>query len=511
VPLGRILRDVRRGQRSEPWAPVLVVRDAPTDLANYLDERHGSFPGVHVDVLPDRHYPQGALGSEFLGLLGEISPDQLAQRRYRGYRAGDVIGQTGVEATYDGVLRGRPAVEQIPVDALGEPVGRERLVRAAVPPHALRLTIDARIQRAAIRAIRAGIALARVNGHSDARAGAAVVMDARTGALYALASYPIFNQVSVARDRRAYLRLLASGAPALLDRATQGVYPLGSTFKPIVAEAALATGLITPTSVVPCTGSVQVGNMTFHNVEPSIYALLTLPQALSISCDTWFYRLGLEFYARQVASGSLAMQSWASRLGFGTRTGVDLPGEVDGIVPTPAWLRRRFTDPWSRVWYAGTSVNMSIGQGYLSVTPLQLAVAYAALANGGTVVRPHVADAVLTERGRLLRTLTFPPRRHVRLTEVNAIRQGLYDAAHHGTSAAVFGDFPVPVAGKTGTAEAPFGGDHSWYASWAPAWRPRYVVVVLIEHGGFGAQAAAPAAREIYEALFRRGLPAPAA
>jgi penicillin-binding protein 2 len=198
------------------------------------------------------------------------------------------------------------------------------------------------------------------------------------------------------------------------------------------------------------------------------------------------------------------MQRWAMRLGLGHRTGLDVPGEYGGVVPTPGWLRRTFRDPAQRIWYEGYSVNLSIGQGYLAVTPLQLAVAYAALANGGAVVRPHVGQTLLDPEGRRLRRLRFPPRARLRLTDAWAIRQGLYDAAHAsgGTSSAIFGSFPVPIAGKTGTAQTPTGSDHSWYASWAPATSPRAVVVVLIEHGGFGAEAAAPAAREIYSAFF---------
>ena len=190
------------------------------------------------------------------------------------------------------------------------------------------------------------------------------------------------------------------------------------------------------------------------------------------------------------------------RLGLGHSTGLDIPGEAAGIVPTPGWLRRTFTLPWQRIWYEGYSVNLSIGQGYLAVTPLQLAVAYSALANGGTVVRPHVGKALLDSSGVLIKTLRFRPRAHVALPDLWAIHQGLYAAAHAGTSAAVFGSFPIPVDGKTGTAQTPGGSDHSWYASWAPAGNPKVVVVVLIEHGGFGAEAAATSAKEIYSAYF---------
>jgi penicillin-binding protein 2 len=246
--------------------------------------------------------------------------------------------------------------------------------------------------------------------------------------------------------------------------------------------------------------------VVFHNVEPGVNALMNLREALKTSCDTWFYRLGVALYHRQQL-GQLDLQRWALRLGLGHQTGLDIGGEAAGVVPTPAWLRKTFTAPWARVWYEGTSVNLSIGQGYLAVSPLQLAVAYSALANGGAIVRPHVGGAVVGASGRVLRRLPFPPVRRVRLIDAPVIRNALIAAAHEpgGTSAPVFASFPVPVAGKTGTAQVPGGSDDSWYASWAPASRPRVVVVVLIDHGGFGVEAAAPAARDIYSAFFGLG------
>jgi penicillin-binding protein 2 len=202
-------------------------------------------------------------------------------------------------------------------------------------------------------------------------------------------------------------------------------------------------------------------------------------------------------------AGHPDIQRWARLLGLGHPTGLDLPGESPGIVPTPAWLRRTFRATWQHIWYEGYSVNLSIGQGYLAITPLQLAVAYSALANGGTVIRPHIGKAIL-EAHLWFRPLRFLPVRRLHLVDLGAIRDGLFAAAHDpgGTSAAVFGTFSIPIAGKTGTAQVPSGSDDSWYASWAPANDPRVVVVVLIEHGGFGAEAAAPAAREIYSAFF---------
>jgi penicillin-binding protein 2 len=503
-PTWTLVAAVRRSVRRAPFAPAIVVAHASRDLAGYLDERAASFRGFQTTVLPQRWYPFGGLGSEFLGLLGEVDKQELHTRRYAHARAGQIVGQSGVEATYDRVLDRGLATGRVPVDARGTVVGGLRLQPVRRTGHGLQLTIDARLQRAAEHAIQDGIQFAHRAGHADANAGAAVVMNPWNGAVYALASYPSFDQTAAAHNPRYFASLFRAHNTPLLDRATQGLYPTGSTFKPIVAEAALASGLITPWSSIPCTGSLLVGNIVFHNVEPAINESMNLDQALTVSCDTWFYRLGTMFYARQASTGALDMQRWAHLLGLGHRTGIDVPGEYGGVVPTPGWLRRTFRDPLQRIWYEGYSVNLSIGQGYLAVTPLQLAVAYSALANGGSVVRPHVAQALLTPSGTTARVLHFRPRRRLHLVDVDTIRQGLYNAAHSadGTSSAVFGSFPVPVAGKTGTAQTPNGSDHSWYASWAPAYKPQVVVVVLIEHGGFGVEAAAPAAREIYSSFF---------
>ena len=450
-----------------------------------------------MTYLPSRSYAQGNFGSTFLGLLGEVSPSMLRTTRYAHAQAGETVGVTGVEAAYDRFLNGGFDRARVRVDSMGRVVGQlQRGTVHSLPT--LQLTIDARLQRAADKAVRDGIALAQKNGHTDANAGAAVVMNPKTGAVLALSSYPTYNQVAAANNPKYLASLYADRGlnPPLLDQATQGVYPTGSTFKPIVAEAALSEGIITPTTPQLCSGSFTIGGTTFHNVEAGIYESMSLPTALAQSCDTWFYRLGDKFYARQ----SQGIQRWAKLLGLGHPTEFDVPGEAPGLVPTPAWLEKTQHTPW----YEGQTINLSIGQGYLQVTPLQLAVAYSAIANGGTVVRPHVAKAIL--RGESVQMLDFKPVRKVKLTDAWAIKEGLFEAAHSagGTSASLFANFPVPVAGKTGTAESgPGRSDHSWYASWAPANNPKIVVVVLIAHGGFGAQAAAPAAREIYQSFFR--------
>jgi penicillin-binding protein 2 len=503
VPSATFIQRIRHSEYKSPYSSAVVLPRVDRQLAFFLDEHARGFPGLHIVALPQRSYPSGSLGAEFLGLLGEVSPEQLARHVYRHARAGSIVGQSGAEAAYDRLLNGGLEKARVVVDAQGRPIGPAHVIRMPHPASGLQLTVDLRLQQVAEHAIRDGIALAHGNGHYDAHAGAAVVMNPWTGAVYALASYPRFDQARAATDPEYLRALLNPNDPRhlLVNRATQGMYPTGSTFKPIVAEAALASGLISPYSSLPCTGTYTVGNHVFHNVESSVNASLTLHQALSISCDTWFYRLGSMFYTRQ-QEGHLDMQQWAWRLGVGHPTGFDVPGEAPGLVPTPGWLKRTFKQPWQKIWYEGYSVNLAVGQGQLAITPLQLATAYSTLANGGTVVIPHVGRAVLDPDGQIVRQLTFPPRRRLHLSGLSAIREGLYEGAHSGTSAAVFGTFPIPVAGKTGTAEAPPGSDHSWYASWAPAYNPKLVVVVMIEHGGFGAEAAAPAAKEIYSAFF---------
>ncbi|HXY81320.1 MAG TPA: penicillin-binding transpeptidase domain-containing protein [Gaiellaceae bacterium] len=495
VPVATLLERIRRSVVRSPFAPAVVLPHPDGGLAFYVAERTTAYRDFKVTPLVTRSYPQGGLGSEFLGLLGEVSKPELGSPRYVHANAGEIVGQSGVEAVYDSLLNPGFVHARLRVDSSGRIAGPLE-VPAGKPLPTLQLTINAQLQRATVAAVEHGIALSRKLGYHPT-GGSAVVMSPRTGGIYALASVPTYNQVEAAKDPTYLQHLYTDPQDLLVDRAIAGVYPTGSTFKPIVAEAGLSLGVITPSTPLLCSGSFNLGNFVFHNVEAGIFENMSLPTALAQSCDTWFYRLGDRIYSSDPSRQGTAIQQWARALGLGQRTGIDLTGDAAGLVPTPAWLQRTKHSPW----YEGQTINLAIGQGYLQASPLQMAVMYAALANGGTIVRPHVADAVV--RGSAVRKLSFPPVRHVKLVDVDAIRQGLYEAAHTGTSASVFANFPVPVAGKTGTAEAPPGDDHSWYASWAPAGsHPEVVVVVMIEHGGFGAEAAAPAARDIYKAFF---------
>jgi penicillin-binding protein 2 len=495
-PTSSLVGRVRSAVLHSPFAPAVIIQHPTAALTNYLQERTGKFPGFKVGIEDTRSYPQGSFGSEFLGLLGQINPQELKSGAYKSAKAGEVVGQSGVEAMYDSLLNKGFVQAKIPVDSFGRIAGALRVPRQQQPP-TLQLSIDTRLEKAAQSALLYGMEQSRLNGSSPTGASA-VAIDPWTGAIKAIVSYPTFDQKRAAEKPGYLSRLFKDKTSPTLNRAIGGAYPTGSTFKPIIAEAALSAGIITPSTPLDCTGVFYLGNFPFHNVDPSVNASMTLPTALEESCDTWFYRLGNLVYQHDPQAQGTLIQNWASRLGLGTTPPVDLTGATPGYLPRPG---KTFDKVNGSPWTEGQTINLAIGQGRLQVSPLQLAVAYSALINGGKVVRPHVAQAVI--KGRTRHMLHFKPVRTLKLSPyTSAIRQGLYEAANDpsGTSFPVFSGFPLKVAGKTGTAEPdPVS---SWYASWAPYNSPKLVVVANVEHGGFGVQAAAPIAKKIYEAYF---------
>ncbi|MGO8685088.1 MAG: penicillin-binding protein 2 [Thermoleophilia bacterium] len=486
-----------------------VKGDVSKTAVSYILEHQLSFPGVEVQQVYLRDYPQGEMAAQVLGYVGQISQPELTSGQFNGAQPGDLVGQAGVEGTYDQYLRGQDGKAEIEVNALGVPVSPGQLAGGQLPQAGdnLVLSIDSGVQQAAQNALAYGMKLAHQTGNAGAGSGAAIVLDAKTGAVIAMASDPTYNPSIWAGGISAknYAKLMTAAAnEPLLNRAIAGVYPTGSTFKVVDTIAALQEGVITPTTTLYCPAALTFDGTVFHDWNPNGHGMIDVSQAIAQSADTFFYQIGYKFYLRK----GTELENWATRLGYGKPTGIDIPGEVAGVVPTPAWRQKTYTNAVDKLWTPGDSINLAIGQGDLLATPLQVAVSYAAVANGGYIVTPHLGVKVENANGSLVTRLPYTAPRKIGVSQqtIDVVRGALrlVTSSPQGTGYGVFGNYPIAVSGKTGTAQVLGKGNVSWFASFAPSNDPRYVVVVMIDQGGEGASAAAPAARMIYDSLFNK-------
>ncbi|HXQ86960.1 MAG: penicillin-binding protein 2 [Gaiella sp.] len=514
---------------ADPLNPITVKTAVGEDQVAYLYEHSSEFPGVQIQQTYLRHYPYQSVAAQVLGYVGEVSQGELDQKP-NVYKPGDKVGKTGVESRDDEYLRGDAGQAEIRVDSMGRPQGPLQLRREARPGKAVRLTIDVGLQRAAEQALRYGISTARANESYYADGGAIVALDPNDGAVLAMASSPTYKpSVYVGRVDPKKIEPLVDDKVAKeknypgINRVTSGVYPPGSIWKPVTALAAMQEHMLQPYQALQCTPTATYGldKQEFRNWDPYVNQPMTLVEALARSCDTYFYQLGYQFYL-EGDRGRNRMQQWARKFGFGVPTGFDLGGEQEGLVPTPAWRKKRFTNDWDRAWNPGNSIQLSIGQQDVQVTPLQMARFYAMIANGGKLVTPYVVSQVETAAPNgqspvVERRFAPDPPKAVGVdpAALAVVRDGLYSATHstYGTSSGVFGSFPIPIAGKTGTAEkvVPIPGypaghteDQSWWCGYGPALTeaPRIVVCAVIENGGHGSTAAAPAALRVFEKFF---------
>ncbi|HXF37178.1 MAG TPA: penicillin-binding protein 2 [Actinomycetota bacterium] len=541
----RVLADRLEDPRYYSYQPVPIAEDVPKRAWYEIAEHPEDFPGVEVVPTPVRRYPYGTLAAHVLGHIGPIDEEQLAEPRFAGYDRDDVVGRSGVEAVYERYLQGREGIVKVLVNAAGEPIrrlGERRPVEGAD----LVLSLDLGIQRLAEESLATGMQRARGVLDTDtgrylrAGAGALVVEDPDTGRILALASSPSFNprifQGGLTTEEAERLEAPRAHQP-LFDRATQGAYPPGSTFKPFVALAAMRHGIAAPGGYYPCPPTYTVpgdaSGTVFRNWTSADLGTMSLTEALTRSCDTVFYAFGYDFWQllppavqdlqRPASPDEEVLQRELRRFGFGSRPRLDLPSAAGGLVPGGGWKFHTFQDDWERIdpfnrciayWCPGDYVNMAIGQGYTLVTPLQLAMAYSAIANGGRLCQPRVAlrvqrptgpdsaDVVRTFRPRCPRIRGYTPEQFA------FMRRALATVPVSGTAAFAFRGFPfdrVSVAGKTGTAEVPPHQDYSWFAAMVPAQDPEYVIVALVEEGGHGSTTAAPIVRNVIEGLY--GLP----
>jgi penicillin-binding protein 2 len=517
-------------QRFSPYAPVPVAQDVDTSKIIYIKEHQDEFPGVDATAEAVRSYMPAAAGmiaANIVGYVGQITDKELAQRKKEGYLLGDQIGQTGVEAAYEDALRGQPGVTKLQVDSQGRVLG----VLGSQPPvqgHDVWLSIDLNVQKLAEESLAQGLAAVQqttdkaAGGPGDkyvAPAGAAVVLDPRDGSVLALATNPTYTPADfvggISTARFAYYQDPNNNFP-LDDRTIQGEYAPGSTFKLVTALAGLRNGIITPTTPFVDKGFLQVGPTRFNNDNKQIYGTVNLQRALTVSSDAYFYNIGATLWEGRTHYGDDALQNAATDLGFGTPTGIPLPNESGGRIPDQASRKKLHAENPKAFpngdWFTGDNVNTAIGQGDVAVTPLQLANAYATFANGGTVWQPRIALKITDQAGKVVQALPPLQTRHVDLPGAwrDPMLAGFEGVVSDGdgTAHAAFVGFPLAVhqiAGKTGTAQVQGKQPTSVFASFAPAANPTFVVTAFMEQAGYGADAAAPVVRRIYEGLF--GLP----
>ncbi len=508
-----------------PYAPVPVLPGASADQILYVQEHQSLFPGVQATTESIRTYsPQGKAAGNILGYVGQINGPELAKLKPQGYQAGETIGQAGVEATYDPVLRGQPGVEKVQVNSRGQVLG----VLSSTPPvqgDTLRLSLDSNIQMAAVSAVEQGMAAAQrtydqvTHRNFQAPAGSAVVEDPTNGQLLALATVPSYDpsQFVGGISYANYDALKLNPAFPLEDRTIQGEYAPGSTFKLVTATAGLQYSLITPNTNFHDTGSMKIGTFIAHNDNNAAYGNINLARAITVSSDNYFNTIGLKLWYGRAQYGDEALQQVARDYGLAAPTGVGLPNEVSGKIPTPASYKRDHQQApkvfTQSQWYPGNSDQLAIGQDEVLVTPTQLANAYAAFANGGTLWTPQVGADAETPMGRVLQNYAPKSIRTIALQPAwrAAMLAGFTGVVNdpQGTAYGVFAHTPLAamdIAGKTGTAQVTSPGkqDTSVFTSFAPAGSPKYVVDAFIEDAGYGASVAAPVARQIYDVLFNQ-------
>lgn len=519
-------------KRFPAFTPIPVVDEAPEEAIIYVREHQEDFPGVDAARVAERAYPNGTTAAHLLGYVGKANQEELdANRGSRlNYQPGDEIGKSGVELLYEPWLRGQPGETRLEVDSRNRVI-RTLFHRDPVPGNDLRLTLDLTVQKAAEAALQRALEVARTTYDRNtaknfiAPAGAVAVLDPRDGSVRAIASNPTFDPASfvggISTEQFRELTKPEAHSP-LNDRAIGGEYPPGSTFKLATAIAALNSNMLDPRTTINDTGRYLLKNCAgdrcvYRNAGEEPHGQVNLARALTVSSDVFFYDLGAKFWTQRSTYGD-AMQKEARDLGLGTKPGIGLIGERAGRVPDPA-TRKALHEANPKAfpngdWRTGDNINLSIGQGELVLTPLQLAQAYAAFAQGGQRYAPRVASHALrnTSTGpRVEATFSPRPLASVSLSPAvtGPITAGLRGVVSDskGTAFNAFASFPLnqfPIAAKTGTAQASRKQDTALFAAYGPADNPQWAVSVVLEEAGFGGAIAAPVARRIFDAVLGR-------
>ncbi len=487
-----IVKNFRKVPSYLQYRPLKVKNNLTRNELALLEAHKPDLPGILIETEAVRHYPFDVECSHIIGYLGYINERELQQPAYEAYYPDDLVGRSGIEARYEDLLRGTDGKRQVEVNALGRELN-SHVLRKAVPGDNLVLTIDIDLQSCLYDLLKDKV-------------GSAVAVDPRTGDILAMVSTPSFsnNMFATRISRSDWQAINSDPLKPLQNRAIQGQYPPGSTFKVIMAAAALEDQVVTPATKFFCSGVYRLGNAKFRCWNKYGHGEVNLSRSLKESCDVYYYNLGSQMSIDRIAH-------YCSLFGLGRKTGISLSQEKPGFIPTSSWKLQRFHDQW----YRGETLSVAIGQGFVLTTPLQMALAYVPVANGGSYFRPRLVKTIENRDGRQLREIKPEGRRlPIKNRHLELIRQGLWRVVNerHGTAYKMrISDTGWEMAGKTGTAQVinqpgprPKKGeeipwkyrDHGWFVAFAPFRDPRIVVSVLVEHGGHGGSAAAPIARE---------------
>ena len=504
--LGETEAEIRTRLGSEhkgpKYVPIVIKRGAEWETLSRIESRLFSLPGVFIEVTPARKYPYGSIAPHLLGYLGEISREDIQKKRYKGARSGDLVGKCGIEKRFEMDLAGIKGQRRLEVDAGG------RLVRVIdekppVPGKDLYLSIDLDLQQASEKAMKGYV-------------GALVALDPQTGKILALVSSPAFDPDAFATgiDNEEWEKLIDPVTRPLQNKVLQGRYAPASTFKIVMAAAALQEGIVTKNTSFNCTGRFRLGRSVFKCWKRRGHGQTNLYKALVESCDIYFYQVGLNLGIDKIAK-------YARAFGLGSKAGIDLSNESSGFIATPGWKLKKYQEPWQE----GETLITAIGQGFTLVTPLQMACLTAAVANGGTLYSPGYLEKMTGPDGHIVKFFESNSKGKLPISESNLkiIRRALVGAINDEKGTGNKCKLPdVFVAGKTGTAQVIRQDkrrqdkkidwkyrDHAWFVAYAPAERPELAVAVLCEHAGHGGSVAAPIAREVFKTWFQIQSPLP--
>ena len=477
----------RRIENHMGFDPIRIKNDVGPDLLTIIEEQKELYPGVVVEVQPIRQYIFKEMAVHALGYVSEISDTELEDKKDQGYKTGDIIGKFGLEKMYDQLLRGLDGGEQVEVDVTGKPVqilGKKN----PVPGHDVVLTIDRDIQLATEKAVDDQLKLI------GASAAAAVVMNPQTGEILAIVSRPGFDPNLFAQgiSEKEWKKINENPFYPMDNKAITGEYPPGSTFKIVTGTAALAAGKVTPEEKILDTGHHWI--IPKGNAEGEALGWINFDEAMAHSDNVYFYEMGNRL-------GIDELEKYARMFGLGEKTGVNLPYEAEGLVANRRYKEKFFEEDW----YLAETFDAAIGQGFNLVTPIQAAMVMAEIAADGKRYQPYLVQKIMSHDGKLVKK--FEPvllgQLQVSQDIISLVQHGLKGVTKYGTAAFIFGkDFPIDIAGKTGTAENPHGKDHGWFVAYGPFDNPSVVVAVIVEQGGFGAQSAVPIGKKILEAVF---------